>query len=522
MLKLDSLFDSPITPRSYAVQLPAQSHQLMEHQCVERFSPQMDQHFKEIFERAKNPENALELHQLFLSRVECELGELSTRKDRQELWKNSRKLRTATEQEILSSPGTVTFIKELFNSYFRDDLYGEFQDDSNIIFSSGSLNEELWGLPNSIKQCLHYSLDRDWYGYSDSCGRIQSREALAAYESCRVPNSNYTADNVAITMGATMAMSALSDFIFMGKPRVSSPALCVTPNYPPLVESISRRTASVLVPVSSQGGYISLDPLIEQLRPDTPLVFLQTVINPTGERVPEAELIKLINAASPTTIIILDECHEWLGEALEVSPLRASSNIIRIASLSKTFSAPGLKVGWFVADKSFIKEYYEHASTTYGGPPSFYFTLIEVLARFERWILEGKSTVGQSECNEFEETYLLQLKNIRHAFETYQNERAEKNASLTNLRDESLVMTGGFAKVIPAKYSINIAAEVSGFSNSYLCFRKTLHTSNVSMLPGVLNFCMSKSIMRISTAGNWPEMKEGFDRLTKASAMLVG
>lgn len=67
-------------------------------------------------------------------------------------------------------------------------------------------------------------------------------------------------------------------------------------------------------------------------------------------------------------MILLDECHEWLGPKQVFSKVRAASNVIRVSSLSKNWSAPGVKAGWIMADAAFIASYYEYASTSFGGP----------------------------------------------------------------------------------------------------------------------------------------------------------
>ena len=128
-------------------------------------------------------------------------------------------------------------------------------------------------------------------------------------------------------------------------------------------------------------------PLIDAIRSDTPAVVLQTVTNPTGTFVAESDIAELIAAAGPETMFILDECHECVGPERLRGACRADPRVIRINSLSKSYSVPGLKIGWILASTAFIAEFYEYASTSYGGPPSFFYTLVEVAARLERTLL---------------------------------------------------------------------------------------------------------------------------------------
>ncbi|MGW2280445.1 pyridoxal phosphate-dependent aminotransferase [Streptomyces sp. NPDC001770] len=478
--------------------------------------PVVDQRTLEVFRRAVNPEDVTELRDLWLGRVEHELGHHSTRAWQAELWRSSTARRGIGAEEVLSSRATVRLVKELFNFYFREDLYGDLRKDVRHILSGGSVDEISWGLPEALKETMRYALDRDWYGYSDSCGRFPPRQAVAAYESARIHGATYTADNVALTMGGTSAVSSMADFILTGRHVGGEPALCAIPNYPPLVESVARRAAVKLVPLGTENGVMSVDALIDALTPRTPLVLLQTAANPTGAAVDEAELARLIRAASPSTLILLDECHEWLGEPRTMSSQRAAPHVVRISSLSKNWSAPGIKAGWIVADKSFIADYYEYASTSFGGPPSFLYTTIEVLARMERWMITGVDRVGAEELGEFETSYALRRDQLQAAYDSYRQDRGDREAALRLLRDASGTRLSAFSHVTRPEYSINTMVRFGQWDDSYLCFRELLRTAGVSVYPGILNFWFDSAIARVTTARPWEDLEPAFHRLGSA------
>lgn len=512
-----SLFTTTQRSRSFA--LPAEVHHAAlrartseNHQV--QYSPSIGYRTLEIFEHADNPEDPLELRDLWIGRVEAELGEHCLRKGLADRWLATKRRREVGIHEVLNARATVRFVKELFNWYFRDDLYGDLRCDSHLILSSGSVDEEAWGLPEPLKDCVRYALERDWYGYSDSRGRIPSREAVADYENARIAGRPYNLDNVALTMGGTFAISTLADFILSGSRPGSSPVLCGIPNYPPLVEAIARRCPTRLVPLTAQSGHVSVDSIIEELTPDTPMVMLQTAANPTGALIAEPDLERLIGSASPSTMILLDECHEWLGPQQIFSPMRARPNVIRVSSISKAWSAPGLKIGWILADAAFIAEYYEYASTTFGGPPSFFYTLVEVLARMERWIVEGIEEAGESQLNEFEGGYALEGPRLRDAYRRYRTEREARHSALTLLRDAATTgLAEAQATVIPARYSINLAAEFPGWDDSYKCFRDLLRETGVSVYPGILTFCPDGASVRITTAREWSNLSAAIARI---------
>ena len=466
----------------------------------------------DVYERADNPEDPFELRDLYLGRVEAQLGDLAIRPHLAERWNSATRKRGVSAEEILRSRATIRFVKEAFNSYFRDDLYGELQHSDNLILSTGSVDEEEWGLPNAVKECMAFALERDWYGYSDSRGREPAREAIATYESARINRAEYTLENVALTMGGTFAVNCLADFALSGHDS-GAPALCAVPNYPPLVESVARRAPVELVPTPVVDGMTSIAPLLEQLRPDTPLILLQTVTNPTGTLVQEDELERLINAAGPNTLILLDECHEWLGPPQRFSPARAADNVVRISSLSKNWSAPGLKVGWILASEAFIKAYYEYASSSFGGPPSFFYTAVEVLARMERWREEGVKEILPEHLAEFESSYGLRRDGLQAAYGSYVAERERREEDLVRLRDVSTSrLELPSTTIAAARYSINTAIRLLDFDDSYLAFRELLGRESVSVFPGILTFCLSEALVRVTTSRRWSELEPGLDR----------
>jgi aspartate/methionine/tyrosine aminotransferase len=487
---------------------------------ISSYVPHVDERLLDIFARAQNPEDPFELRNLWLGRVECEARGGDDRSKFAIGWRRSQVRRALDSHAVLSSRATTRFVKELFNSFFRDDLYGRFRTQAKVILSSGSVDEVAFGLPEPLKACVRFALARDWYGYSDSRGREVCREAIAAYENARIGAEPYSAANVAITMGGTFGVHAIADFLLAGRSQ-REPALCAIPNYPPCVEAVARHTPVTLVPLPCSNGVVTLAPLIEALKPETPLVLLQTVSNPTGGAIPEQELERLVSAASPRTMILLDECHECVGTFPIRTLLRASPNVIRVSSLSKSWSAPGLKAGWFLGDKAFVGDYYEYASTAYGGPPSFFFTLLEVLARMERWLVTGIEEVGEHELHEFEPHYGLTSDRLARAYSIYRGDRQDRDQALGGLRSAAVTQlaTAGLNVMIP-HYSINAMVSFPGWEDSYVCFRDILRETGVSVLPGILTFGFAGPVTRVTTARGSTELQEGMRRLAGRSRLL--
>lgn len=406
--------------------------------------------------------------------------------------------READDDRILGSRAVVRFVKELFNHYFRDDLYGRRRDDGNIVLSSGSVDERLFGLCESLKDCVRYALDRDWYGYSDSRGRLATRRAIAELENRRVEGSPYDERWVSVTLGGTLSVFGLADFLLSGA-APGAPVLCAIPNYPPLVEAFARRAAVRMVPAPCGPAGTDITALIDAVRPETPLVFLQTVTNPTGTAVSEQQLEELLRRCGPQTTVVLDEAHECLGPDRRFSAVRADRRVIRVTSLSKDMSVPGLKAGWLVGHPDFVAEWYEYASTSMGGPPSVFYLLLEAAARFESWRLGGVED-PRDLVSEWSE-YGIPADPLATAYADFVRHRRRRERILTSHRDW---MVGGLVElgydVVPSAYSINVTASPPGADTSYGWWARTLDTTSVSAYPGILSFCFDDRWIRFTSS----------------------
>ncbi|WP_211625894.1 pyridoxal phosphate-dependent aminotransferase [Paraburkholderia domus] len=470
---------------------------------------------RDIFSRARDPRDAAELCRLYIGSVEASLGTASARPEAAACWRASRPLRDVTDEEILSSRSVVAWVKQLFNHFFRDDLYGLLRRDDTIVLSSGSLDESIFGLPSSLKRSILAALDRDWYGYSDSRGRRATRRAIAALENARTSGGPYDEEWIAVTMGGTFAIACLADFLFGGK-APTSPVLCATPNYPPMVESIARRAVTRLVPVATGEGWTDISALIEALRADTPLVFVQTVTNPTGTRIPEQQIAHLVRAASPSTLIVLDEAHECLniGPVSSYCAERAQRNVVRVASLSKTHSVPGMKLGWIVAHPDVVREYYEYASTTYGGPPSLFYLLIEMAARFDQWDAAGLERPSCAAHAQFEPAYGFTQEHLAAEYADYLEYRRDLEHRVSKSRDATVAaLAHSPFRATTATHSVNVSFRIANCDSSYAWFRRCLAATNVSCFPSILNFDFQDDSMRLTVGRGEAEMSEGVRRI---------
>lgn len=476
---------------------------------------------RRAFERAADPADVRELLRLFVGEVESSAPPIGL-PDARRAWSLSRRRRTLSSRDLLDQPALPRLVKSVFDFYFRDDLYGHWADTEPIVLSSGSYDETVFGLPESLKDCIRFALERNWYGYSDSLGRTSAREALAVLETARSGGrTTIGADRIAVTLGGTAALASIVDLLVGAGPDETRPALCAVPNYPPLVAAMARRLPVHCVETPMADGATDIGSLIDRARDGARLILLQTVTNPSGLRVPEERLADLIAAAPRDCFIILDECHDAFGPAVPLTAARLADNVISIRSISKRWGAPGLKAGWLVASSGFIEEFYAHASTTYGGPPSLFYLLLEMLGLFEAARLGGGMD-AESLLARLSGEYGLNAATLHAGFADYLQAAEEMSDQVLRCRGHVVdaLDAMGVPVVVP-EYSINLLARI-GDEPSYRTYRRLVSETGVSTYPGVLCMAGGPGLVRISPCLPESVLDEAMARLTKWVAQHGG
>jgi histidinol-phosphate aminotransferase len=109
----------------------------------------------------------------------------------------------------------------------------------------------------------------------------------------------------------------------------------------------------VLVPMTAEGGF-DLAGLIGAVTERTKVLFLCTPNNPTGNRIEEATVRRLLRLGLPT---VIDEAYFELGEtpASLVYMLAEFPNAIFLRTFSKAFGLAGLRIGYALAHPAVIR-----------------------------------------------------------------------------------------------------------------------------------------------------------------------
>jgi aspartate/methionine/tyrosine aminotransferase len=105
------------------------------------------------------------------------------------------------------------------------------------------------------------------------------------------------------------------------------------------------------------GFGISVEGVLEALRPDTRMVVLTDLHNPSGAYVSDETLAALARALEERGVLmLLDEVYrDYLGSAGPGLDPRQHENVLRVSSLTKIFGLSTLRCGWIIAGQRLLR-----------------------------------------------------------------------------------------------------------------------------------------------------------------------
>lgn len=188
--------------------------------------------------------------------------------------------------------------------------------------------------------------------YGDIEGSVRLRSGIAElYEDIDI-------ENITITHGAIGA-NALTIFTLV---EPGDRVISVLPTYQQHYSIPEAYGADVkILKLKPENNFLpDLDELRSYIDDKTKLISINNPNNPTGALMDEEFLKEIVEIAkSCGAYILCDEVYRGLnhqGEGFTTSIANLYEKGISTASMSKTFSLAGLRLGWIVGPKDFIKE----------------------------------------------------------------------------------------------------------------------------------------------------------------------
>lgn len=191
--------------------------------------------------------------------------------------------------------------------------------------------------------------------YTNSSGYLKLRKILA--DRMKIRGVDCTADNIVITTGSQQSIDLISKmFLNRGDTMITE-----KPTYMSALD-VFRTYGANIVGVDMDENGMKMDALEDALKkhPETKLIYtVPTFQNPTGRTMPVDRRQKMVELAKKYDFVIIeDDPYGQLRFAGQAVPAMKSfdtdGRVFYLSTFSKTLT-PGLRTGWVVADKDFVK-----------------------------------------------------------------------------------------------------------------------------------------------------------------------
>lgn len=407
----------------------------------------------------------------------------------------------------------ISEAKTAFNSFFRNDLYGRYDHPDNIILSRGSWNDEIVRLPAFFRFCLMATLERNWIGYSDSLGHERVYDALLDWVNVG-RDKTYDPNQLAITMGNVATMGAV--FRELKEVFPDGELLTFEPFYPSIVKSASHSFPVVHTVSSLPENENEVFEQIElecKAKPNTKVLLLSNFIGVEGRVFSKEFWSKVIELLEEQDLYLVIDEGMWF-HPLEYPEGVNGKRVIRVVSSSKKYGNPGMKMGYMLAPPWFISNYYEQASSSYGGPPSLLFLAGEFMYQFEH----AHATGDQAGLERLSSRYEFSGDDVEGLFADFQNTLRQNEATyLANRRtfEEWLLKNKDLFRKVHTFQGINFFVEPDRAQRTYPMFEELIQGEKVSVFPGVCMGDVSDRMCRVTILESQAHVQEGLNRFAR-------
>lgn len=208
--------------------------------------------------------------------------------------------------------------------------------------------------PACVHEACHEALSAGHTHYTHSLGIIELREAICEYYH-ETYGVSVTPDRVVVSAGTSPLLFALYGVLLNPGDEViiSDPHYACYPNFIQFVDGVPVR-----VPVFEEDGFqYRPESIREKIGPRTRAIMINSPSNPTGNLLSEERMRAIADLSSPDgPFIVSDEIyHGLVYEGRERSILEFTDNAFVLNGFSKQFAMTGLRLGYLIAPKSFIR-----------------------------------------------------------------------------------------------------------------------------------------------------------------------
>ena len=179
--------------------------------------------------------------------------------------------------------------------------------------------------------------------YGEHKGITKLREAI------KEESKILTADDVLVTTGAATALFIVATTLL----NPTDHLIVIRPNYVTNLETPRAiKCAMSIVDLKFENNFeIDVQEIRNLIQPNTQLISITNPHNPTGKVFDAHTIQQLIQIAEENNCrLLVDETYRDLNFQTELKPYYAelSDKVISVSSVSKSFGAPGIRIGWLI------------------------------------------------------------------------------------------------------------------------------------------------------------------------------
>ena len=117
----------------------------------------------------------------------------------------------------------------------------------------------------------------------------------------------------------------------------------------PFFRSAAKMSGARFDTAPEKNAVVDVDALLQNVKPDTGIMFIANPANPTGTRIPKGELQRLRKNLRDDILLVIDEAYGEFADHLNESTFdMVSENTAVLRTLSKAYGMAGYRVGWGV------------------------------------------------------------------------------------------------------------------------------------------------------------------------------
>ncbi|OQY12609.1 MAG: aspartate aminotransferase [Desulfobacteraceae bacterium 4572_19] len=372
------------------------------------------------------------------------------------------------------------------------------------------VGEPDFDIPKCVKDAVFQAFDKSDTHYTHSLGKIELREEICRYYK-KIYGVIIEPDRIVVTSGTSPAMFLLFSTLLENGDEiiVSNPHYACYPNFINFLGGVPA-----FVPVYEKNAFqYTPEAIKEKINSKTKGILINSPSNPTGNVLSKSQIKEIADIADANSLyVISDEIyHGLIYSGKDHSILEFTENAFVLNGFSKLFAMTGLRLGYLIAPKQFMRaiqkmhqNFYISANSAIqmGGIAALknadkdVARMKEIYDKRRQYVVKRIKKMGLGITVEPTGAFYV-FANVKHLFDKKQN---NLSAGIENPDLKSEIKSQNFKTSDSQISSYKLAFDI-------------LEKAHVGVTPGIDFGSNAEGYLRFSYANSMENLKEGLDRL---------